>query len=216
MNTFQGKTALFESYWLLKKQRRPQKNFKLTWIYLGLEWGWKIDILTTKDRSNSALWIIHETLDPITYYVSYFTSHNQWKHQHHLRCDKGSLYSLIGLVLSLSDSRFPDMPMLTKHRRRRVLLFSIGSSFYWNGLTESKLPRNLFQVKIRTRFSFGALVDREWIVIRTKIIQSGFNLDGARSSTRLDLVRFWFKILLLIEFSSGSYKIQPGWRSSSI
>ena len=43
--------------------------------------------------------------------------------------------------------------------------------------------------KIRARFSFGAVEDPEWIVIRTAIIQTGFSLDGTRSSTRLDLVR---------------------------
>ncbi len=51
-------------------------------------------------------------------------------------------------------------------------------------------PGNLFQVKIRTRFSSGAVEDPEWIVIRTEIIQTGFSLDGTRSSTRLGLVRF--------------------------
>ncbi len=50
------------------------------------------------------------------------------------------------------------------------------------------LPRNLFQVKIRARFSFGA--DPEWSMIRTAIIQTGFSPGGTRSSTRLDLVRF--------------------------
>jgi hypothetical protein len=33
-------------------------------------------------------------------------------------------------------------------------------------------------------------------MIRTAIIQTGFSPDGTRSSTRLDLVRFLFKILL--------------------
>jgi hypothetical protein len=48
---------------------------------------------------------------------------------------------------------------------------------------------NLFQVMIRARFSFGAVEDPEWIVIRTAIIQAGFTPDGTVSSTRLDLVR---------------------------
>ncbi len=44
------------------------------------------------------------------------------------------LYSLLGLILSLSDSRVPDIPVQTK----TFLLFSIGPSC-WTGLTESKL-----------------------------------------------------------------------------
>ncbi len=56
--------------------------------------------------------------------------------------------------------------------------------------------------KIRAIFSFGAVEDPKRIVmIRNAIIQAEFSLDGIRSSTRLDLVRFCFKVLLLMKFS---------------
>ncbi len=35
-------------------------------------------------------------------------------------------------------------------------------------------PVNIFHVKIKTRFSFGAVEDSKWIVIRTAIVQAGF------------------------------------------
>jgi hypothetical protein len=54
--------------------------------------------------------------------------------------------------------------------------------------TQEFFPRLNFN-KIGTRFSFGAVEDPKWIVIRTTIIQAGFSPDGTRSSTRLDLVR---------------------------
>jgi hypothetical protein len=56
------------------------------------------------------------------------------------------------------------------------------------GQAISSFPRNLFQVKIRTRFSFGAVEDPKWIVIGTAIFQAGFSPDGTRFSTRRDHV----------------------------
>jgi hypothetical protein len=46
------------------------------------------------------------------------------------------------------------------------------------------LHRNLFQLKIRTRFSFAAVEDTKWTVIRTAIIQTRFSPHRARSSIR--------------------------------
>ncbi len=69
--------------------------------------------------------------------------------------------------------------------------------------TEEFLP-SLNLNEIRTKFSFGAVEDPKWIVIRTAIIQTGFSPHGARSSTRLDLLRTRFNVLLLMEFSARS------------
>jgi hypothetical protein len=49
------------------------------------------------------------------------------------------------------------------------------------------LPRNLFQVKIRTRFLFGAVENPKWIVIGRAIIQAEFSPDGLRFKTRRDI-----------------------------
>jgi hypothetical protein len=38
----------------------------------------------------------------------------------------------------------------------------------------------IFSVKIRTRFSFGAVEDPKWIVIGAAIFQAGFSPDGTR------------------------------------
>jgi hypothetical protein len=52
-------------------------------------------------------------------------------------------------------------------------------------------------IRSEQNFVCGTVEDLKWIVIRTAILQTGLSPHGARSSTRLDIVKILMKIPLI-------------------